>query len=85
MPTERSELQKLSEEIVTATPPLRNLDFDDRNAASLLELAALRRSVNLDVYCASKGMRAEETSNRAGSLLTQVTAFVTCSSLRTII
>lgn len=65
-------LKKLGEEIVASAPPLHNIKFIDRFAASFLGLPAMRRSVDLDYYQVLKEMRAYEKANRACTLLSRV-------------
>lgn len=78
MPTKRSDLRKLSEEIAASTVPLQNLKFTYRVAAFYIRLAVVRRGTDLDSYYVLKEMCAEESANCAGALLARVSSIAFC-------
>lgn len=72
MPSSFGDLKRLSKKIVASTPPLQNLRFIDRTAASYIGIFVVHRSANLDSYHVLKEMCVEESTNCAGALLARV-------------
>lgn len=74
MPSEKSELKKLSDKVLANAVPLKNLRLTDELSASCLGMASIKRSTDLDALQVVKELDVETSSNRASSLLTQVNA-----------
>lgn len=72
MPIDRGDLGRLSDEIVAVAVPLRNLQFTDRFSASIIGLLAVLCGSDMDFYHVLKEMGVEESSNRVGALLAQL-------------
>lgn len=69
IPTEKVDLKKLGDEIAATVVPLRNINFNDKVAASYLGLLPIKRSTDMDAFNLVKEMGADESSNRVGLYL----------------
>lgn len=72
MPTEEGALRELASEISTRTPPLNNIRFTNRYAASFIGGAVLNRAANVESLALMGEVGVDEATNRVGALLARV-------------
>lgn len=75
MPTEEEALRALASEISTRTPPLSNIRFTNRYAASFLGGAVLNRAADAESLASMGDIGVDEATNWVGALLARVSSF----------
>lgn len=72
MSTEEEALRALAAEISNRTPPLNNIRFTNRYAASYIGGAILDRAADIESLSSMGEMGVDEATNRVGTLISRV-------------